>query len=759
MMTSEHISAGVTHLLGDARRIALIALPSLVLSLALLWGIAQYTGSRVRHEREVARIARQTEILASQRQGVLRNYRRTRSDSLVGRAAAIQARLASKLDSLTHLTRDNAVQHKRALAIDTAVKAWESGYAQPLRAGLVVTGAGPDATTRDEALFARIEAAADDFVTAEDALYRTWAQRADRANLLLFVAILVELLAVGWAMQYLFAKSKGQSRELIEQQSSLEQQVEELQVLTEDLEAKHQELYEEAASRERAEVARSEADSLLQFVLGTAPVGIALHDGTATFRSVNEAFAQITGLPVNAHTSVSLDALRPDVARRLAPAVRRVCETGTPEIDIPLESAPGSPSARSWLCSIYPLSDQECATAGVGLVTVETTERRELEHQLLQSQKMEAVGRLAGGVAHDFNNLLTVILSYGMMARDQLSPEDPLRTDMIEIIESAQRAAGLTKQLLAFSRKQVLQPHLLNLNDVVSDSDRMLRRLIGEDIELVVVLNRDVGPVYADKAQLEQILMNLVVNARDAMPDGGRIIVQTMEQDLETEHTGRRIGVPPGRYVMLAVSDTGTGMSPETLTHLFEPFFTTKPPGEGTGLGLSTVYGIVKQSGGDLWVYSELGHGTTIKIFFPLATPEQSRRKTPQSMHAVRAGTETILLAEDDSSLRVLNERVLRAAGYRVLTAANGPEALEVARSHDGTIDMVATDVVMPQMNGRTLVDQVAESRPGTKVLFMSGYTDDDVMRRGVYQADVVFLQKPFTPEQLRMKVREVLDA
>jgi signal transduction histidine kinase len=397
---------------------------------------------------------------------------------------------------------------------------------------------------------------------------------------------------------------------------------------------------------------------------------------------------------------------------------------------------------------------------GVLVYTVrDLTRQRKLEDQLLQAQKMEAVGQLAGGVAHDFNNLLTVIMSYSSMLLADGAPGDSDRSDIQAISDAAMRAAALTRQLLAFSRKQVLQLQPVNVNAVVTDVEKMLRRLIGEDITLSTHLDPQLALINADRGQLEQVLLNLAVNARDAMPDGGTLTLTTDNADLSEEHGDRHLGAAPGKYIMLAVTDTGTGMTKEVQQRLFEPFYTTKGAGKGTGLGLATVHGIVKQLGGDVYVYSELGHGTTFKVYFPhlKATPELvvaavEQREAPR-------GSETILLAEDDDALRSLGARVLGAFGYNVLVARTGSDALRIVAEHVGPIDLVATDVVMPEMSGGQLVERVLKARPGIRVLFMSGYTDDEVMRRGVIDGQTAFLQKPFTPDMLAHKVRAVLDA
>jgi nitrogen-specific signal transduction histidine kinase/CheY-like chemotaxis protein len=387
------------------------------------------------------------------------------------------------------------------------------------------------------------------------------------------------------------------------------------------------------------------------------------------------------------------------------------------------------------------------------------TRQRKLEDQLAQAQKMEAIGQLAGGVAHDFNNLLTVIMSYSSLLLSEMAADDAMRGDIQEISAAAERAAALTRQLLAFSRKQVLQMRPVNLNSVVADVEKMLRRLIGEDISLTANLDPELALISADPGQLEQVLINLAVNARDAMPGGGALTITTDNARLSDEHGERHLGAAPGKYVMLAVTDTGSGMTKEVQQRLFEPFYTTKGPGKGTGLGLATVHGIVKQSGGDVYVYSELGHGTTFKVYFPLLTNATDILTATAEHRAVTPrGSETVLLAEDDESLRALGARVLSGLGYNVLVARTGSEALRIVAEHNGLIHLIATDVVMPEMNGSQLVEKVLEARPEIRVLFMSGYTDDEVMRRGVIDGQTAFLQKPFTPDLLAHKVREVLD-
>jgi len=389
----------------------------------------------------------------------------------------------------------------------------------------------------------------------------------------------------------------------------------------------------------------------------------------------------------------------------------------------------------------------------------DVTAQRHLENQLRQSQKMEAVGQLAGGIAHDFNNLLTAILGSTQLLLQATPPGDVRREDVEEIRNAGLRAAELTRQLLAFSRRQVLAPKVLELNAVVANMDKMLRRLIGDDVELATALHAEAGAVNADPGQLEQVLLNLVVNARDAMPGGGRVLIETTRLLLRDELVERRHRLAPGDYVCLAVTDSGLGMDEATQAHLFEPFFTTKEVGKGTGLGLATVYGIVKQSGGYIWVYSEPGRGTTVKVYLPRVRGAAEPALPAPEPPALRGGHETVLLVEDAAPVRTLARRSLEACGYQVIDAADGPSALELSARHTGEIAVLVTDVVMPGMSGRELAERLAPTRPAMKVLYTSGYTDDAMVRQGVLNAGVAFLQKPFVPDSLARKVREVLDS
>jgi two-component system cell cycle sensor histidine kinase/response regulator CckA len=449
--------------------------------------------------------------------------------------------------------------------------------------------------------------------------------------------------------------------------------------------------------------------------------------------------------------------IHPDDRDTVGGAVRQTRETGASfEIDHRIVHPDGSVHFLHSRGGV--VVDATGRPVGMTGTVLDITARKHLEQQLFQAQKMEAVGQLAAGVAHDFNNLLTAILGSTDLLLESLPTGHPGREDAEETRKAALRAADLTRQLLAFSRQQVLAPRVLDLNEVVANMDRLLQRLLGEDIELRTVLTPNLGAVRADAGQLEQVIVNLAVNARDAMPGGGNLTIETMNVALEETYRAAHTVVVPGAYVMVAVSDSGTGMDAATQARVFEPFFTTKPKGQGTGLGLATAYGIVKQSGGYIWVYSEPGRGTTFKVYLPrVDAPAERVSPDPDSTASLR-GSEAILLVEDQEEVRKLVRRMLESRGYHVLAAASGHDALRLTGQHAGTIDLLVTDVVMPGMSGREVALLLAPARPHMKVLYLSGYTDESIVRHGMLEPGIAFLQKPFTAEALARKVREVLD-
>ncbi len=411
------------------------------------------------------------------------------------------------------------------------------------------------------------------------------------------------------------------------------------------------------------------------------------------------------------------------------------------------------------------MRDESGQIIGIRSAVEDITERRQTqealrksEEQLRQWQRVEAIGRLAGGVAHDFNNLLMTIKGSGELLLNAFDRRDPRREEVEEILKAGERATSLTRQLLAFGRRQVLQPQVLDLNSLVINMDKMLRRLIGEDIQLATALDTELWSVKVDPGMIEQVIMNLAVNSRDAMPKGGKLTIETANIIHDEEYASRHISMKPGYYVMVAVSDNGCGMDKETQSHLFEPFFTTKEKGKGSGLGLSTVYGIIKQSGGNIWTYSEPGQGTTFKIYLPRVEKTARIYKPKARPSMAPGGTETILLVEDEEAVRTMVSKILKNKGYTVLEAAHSKEAFEICERHEGPIHLMVTDVIMPQMSGRELAERLASILPEMRVLYMSGYPDNTIVQHGVLEPGTAFLQKPFTLNALELKVREVMD-
>ena len=507
--------------------------------------------------------------------------------------------------------------------------------------------------------------------------------------------------------------------------------------------------------------AAEESRARLTMAVEQAGESIVITDTRGTIQYVNPAFERITGydrMEVIGKNPRILQSGRHDAAfyRNLWETLRRGEAWRGTFLDKRRDGTLYEEDAV-----ISPVRDPSGQVVNYVAVKRDVTDVRRMEEQLRQSQKMEAVGRLAGGVAHDFNNLLTAISGYSDLLLHRLPDYSTLRRDVEEIRKAGDRAAALTRQLLAFSRRQVLQPKVLDLNTVVAKMEPMLRRLIGEKIELSTVLSPSLSRVKADPGQIEQVIVNLAVNARDAMPDGGRITVETADAELSPSYAAVHSEVRPGPHVLLSVTDTGHGMSDETQAHLFEPFFTTKEKGKGTGLGLATVYGIVQQSGGHIRVNSAADRGSTFLMYLPkVETPEDGAQGADRSLPPHPSpGTETVLLAEDEEAVRRLAREILSGNGYKVLEAGSGYEALLLSEAHRGEIHLLLTDVSMPKMSGRELTERIRPLRPDLRVLYMSGYTDDAILRDSILEEEIPYLQKPFSPEGLARKVREVLDS
>jgi len=504
--------------------------------------------------------------------------------------------------------------------------------------------------------------------------------------------------------------------------------------------------------RRASEAARGQALETLRAAIEAAPVAIYSLGLEGEVRLWNRAAERIFGWSAAELVGRALPAALSGAADEGADPASR---TGATRNVMRRQRRDGRPVEVSVTSS--PTYTLDGRITGMMSVALDVSDVRRLEEQLRQAQKMEAVGRLAAGIAHDFNNLLTAILGFTDLLVEDLEQSGGRREEAEEIRRAALRAVELTRQLLAFGRQQVLAPQQLDLNDVVGGIERLVRRLVGEDIDVRTALAADLGTVRADPSQLEQVIVNLAVNARDAMRAGGRLTIETANVELDRSYFERHPLVPPGPYVLLAVTDTGSGMDPETVGRVFEPFFTTKPKGTGTGLGLSTVYGIVKQSGGFIWVYSEVDHGTTIKVYLPRTFAAPSSGRTAEEPVISLRGSETVLVVEDQPELRELARRVLTGHGYQVLVAADGVDALKVAE-RTGRIDLLVTDVIMPGMGGREVALLLGAARPELKVLYVSGYPDESIVHHGVLEAGIAFLQKPFSADGLARKVRQVLD-
>ncbi|MEX1182052.1 MAG: PAS domain S-box protein [Gemmatimonadota bacterium] len=519
-------------------------------------------------------------------------------------------------------------------------------------------------------------------------------------------------------------------------------------------------LQEDVTERRATEEALRASEQRLRTLFETVNLIVLTLDAAGRVEYANPFLLKLTGYTRE-------EVLGADWFERLIPEAHRPNMRGVfrnmieqllhPHYRNPILTRTGAERMISWHNTV--VRDAQGRPTGTLSIGEDITEHAQLEAQLRQSQKMEAVGRLAGGVAHDFNNLLTVILGTAELMLFDTPATDPRQAELGEIRSAGERAAALTRQLLAFSRKQVLDVRVVDLNDLVVNLDRLLRRVIGEDVHLRTLPWVGLGAARADPGQIEQVILNLAINSRDAMPDGGTITIETANVELDETYAATHSPVQIGAYVMLALSDTGTGMTAATRAQIFEPFFTTKPAGKGTGLGLATVYGIVNQSGGHIWVYSEPGQGTTFKIYLPRVDASVDEAATDSARSEPLTGTEFILVVEDDDTVRNVTSRMLEARGYRVLLAGAGAEALKLVEQHAGQISLLISDVVMPDMSGRELADRLAQIRPDMRVLFVSGYTDDTIAHHGVLEQGVNFLQKPFTPDALARMVRRVLDS
>jgi len=668
------------------------------------------------------------------------------------RVAAIQRQINVKLNDL-----QAAIQARRQQGLEAARQ-------------ISLEGRGKVAMDSLRKIIGDLESEREAELRAQTAASSDGARSALRTVIALaLLALVLLVLSCALVVRYMRARLRAEAvlrAEGTALEASVRDRTAELERTTVALQAESSERRVAMESIQRLNMDLGRRVSEFQTLLNVLPVGIAVADDPSCEQlHGNDAF--VTMLGVREDGAVSL---LPDQNQQY-----RILSNGVPvppeALPMPRAAAAGRPVTGEEYDLVYPdgrtvhlltyaapLFDEAGRARGAVGAFLDVTARRRAEEETLHAQKLHAIGQLAGGVAHDFNNILTAISSYTEFLLADMNRGTPRRDDVVGIQEAAARAAALTQQLLAFGRKQVLQPTLIDVRELLDDTGRMLRRIIGENINLSVVAGPILSPVLADRGQLSQVIVNLAVNARDAMPEGGRLTIEARDAPLSSGYSEEHLGVTPGPYVLIAVSDTGLGMSATVKARMFEPFFTTKPRGKGTGLGLSTVFGIVKQSGGHIFVYSEDGHGTTIKVYLPRATDAAATDGATRVPVVPRRGMETVLVVEDEESVRKLARRALEASGYTVLHAGSPLEAIEIAAQYPGRIDLLLTDVMMPDITGRQLADRLTASRPGIAVLYMSGYAEDAIVHHGRLDPDTAFLQKPFSPDTLSHAVRAVLD-
>lgn len=704
------------------------------------------------HERETRRIAGTAVTLVTDRETGILDYELTHDQKSLVPEIVARVQLPSLLDSLATLTKSNPENSDRFKAISVALNNWEKHFAEPAVLGSV-KGIG---TLNGKLQFDQVRAAFETFLAVSESDVRREAARVTTLQILGTAVVLAELLAfVGMLLFVIRGQLMHQARELTHQQELLEQQAVELKLQMAELQATNDSLAEREDRLQKSEERYRYAAQLSND---------AIYDwDVATNRfEWNEGLQGLFGYPANEiGTTIEwlVSLLHPDDTDRVMRSFYEVFNKGGAsrwKAEYRLRRKDGKYANAEGRAYIIRAADGSPKRV-IGAIS-DHTQQQSLEGQLRQSQKMEAIGRLAGGIAHDFNNVLTVIRMSSEFILTEMPEADDKYQDAQEIIKASDRASKLTRQLLAFSRHQVLNPTIVSMNEIVRGMDGMIRRVLPENIDFVADLATDLRSVKADTGQMEQVLLNLVINASDAMPEGGKLSVRTSNATLDATFRAKHLNVPPGQHVCLTVTDTGIGMDEETIARIFEPFFTTKGVGKGTGLGLSTVHGIVTQSGGTIWVYSEPALGTTFKVFLPksegISTPTSTRIAEEQT----EAPTETILLVEDEESTRVAISRNLTRVGYTVIDAINGVEALSRADSYPGTIDLLLTDSMMPEMGGAQLVSHLRERRSGINVLMMSGYTEG-IGASGESGEREAFIEKPFSTADLLLAIRSALRA
>jgi len=732
------------------RRLVLFSIAALVLIAVTIGGF--YIHERDAEEallekREVTRIARTAAALATDRETGIRGYQLTHDQKSLVPEVIGRAQLPHKLDSLASFAASDPAHAKRVRSIAASLARWESEFAEPALRGET----SEDAMLAGKPLFDEVRAAFEDFLSVSEQQLEREEGRVKNIQLSGAAATIAELLGfLGVLLWIIRGRLMGQARDLGQQQELLEQQAVELELQMSDMELVNQSL------QEREETLLKSEERYRYAALATND---AIYDWDVASNQFewNEGMQGLFGYPENeVGTTIEwiVGLLHPEDTERVMGSFYGVFEKGGGskwKSEYRLRRKDGKYADAEGRAHIIRAADGTPKRV-IGAIS-DRSQQHSLEGQLRQSQKMEAIGRLAGGIAHDFNNILTVIRMSSEFLLAGIPESDEHHQDAQEIMKAADRASRLTRQLLSFSRHQVLSPRLLALNEIISGMDGMVRRVVPENIEVVMELDPKLSQVRADAGQMEQVVLNLVINAADAMPEGGRLAIRTINIEVDASFSASHLDVAAGHYVGVTVSDTGLGMDKETVSRIFEPFFTTKAVGKGTGLGLSTVHGIVTQSGGKIWVYSEPGLGTTFKIFLPKGEGVATPSKTPVFVAATAPPTETILLVEDEEQTRDAVHRNLVRAGFTMLVARNGIEALEIARSHPYRIHLVLTDSMMPEMGGAELVKRLKEDRSDIGVLMMSGYTEHLAPTDG----DDRFIEKPFTLADLLLGIRTAL--
>lgn len=739
------------HPAAPARALFWLSLAALALSVVTVIGMTAYSRNMQRWVEHSALVYEMTRSAQFDLTGVMPG------EAGGGPMGREPERAVARFDSVALLTADNPSQQSRIRAIRERAGRWIA--AQREQAGVAA------------GLAVAIDADIADFLAEEQRLYRERADRFHNIQITTAVAVALELVFVALIVTAYSRRIKQHVAASAEQQQRLEEQAAELEDQTLELEVSNHELREAMAREERErlnasghERERAHATALLNASLDSAPVAIALVGADLTYLRVNARWAELTGAEPDHHVGKAFDELpfSHDALAQALGVVARARLAGRSAVNMQLSghqvSGPQD-DLRNWLLSAAPIAPADGSALGVAIALLDVTDQARATNQLLHVQKMEAVGRLAGGIAHDFNNSLAVINAYASMLAMSGNLGDTDRGRVDEIIDAVQRAAGLTQQLLAFGRRQITQPRRLDVGDVAREMVPVLTRLVPASIHLETKIEETPADVLIDASQLEQIVLNLVNNAIHAMPDGGRLTIATDVVNLDDAYAGGHMSVVPGPYVMLTVSDTGTGMDEATMSRIFEPFFTTKEAGKGTGLGLASVYAIVKDAGGHTWVYSEPGKGTEFKVYLPVASGVATPTEAHETVELHRDDFAKVLLVEDDERLRPAVARLLEQAGYVVREAPHGEAALELLATEADSIDLVITDLVMPGMSGRELSETISRKYPSLRVLFTSGYTDDGVIRRGMIERGYPFVQKPFTRDQLLSAIDQALSA